>query len=243
MISLLWILGAVALVLLALIFYPNRRPTIKKSVMPTEHNRERSDLISTIILPPLDPIPRAADGAVAKWLILDLQTTSLNVLEGREARIVEASWALLDGDYKLISRHTYRVQQQVRSSLEAVHVHGITDTLHTPFSITEEELLERWFSLLPKDVTLVGHNITFDLAILLGTVRRLAPQRVAQLEELPTFCTMTFLCSSPESRYPRLVHLTEELTGISPQSFYSLHPVSWRNVYFTRLCLIHLNSQ
>lgn len=243
MTSLLWIIGAVALVLLALILYPKRRrPIAKKNRVATPSKPARATQSPPIPLPPLDPIPKAKETAVAKWVILDLQTTGLNTNEGKEARIVEASWAILDEDYRLITRHTYRVRQQDASSPEAVHIHGITDTLHTPFSITEEELLERWFSDLSEDITLVGHNIAFDLAILLGTVRRLTPERIAPLEKLPTFCTMTYLCTSPEIRYPRLVHLTEELTGIPPQLFFTLHPVSWRNVYFTRLCLIHLNS-
>lgn len=242
MAGLLWIIGAVALVLLALILYPKRRVITKNNSVATPPIPVRVAPSSPKPLSPLDPIPKAKETAIVKWVILDLQTTGLNTDEGKEARIVEASWATLDDEYRLISRHTYRVQQQDASSPEAVHIHGITDTLHTPFSITEEELLERCFSDLSEDITLVGHNITFDLAILLGAVRRLAPERVATLEKLPTFCTMTYLCTSPEIRYPRLVHLTEELTGIPPQLFFTLHPVSWRNVYFTRLCLIHLNS-
>lgn len=242
MTTLLWILGAVALVLLALILYPKKKkkPTIINRVPLSDPQEERTVQPTAVRSPLLDPIPRAEEGVVAKWMILDLQTTSLSIEEGEEARILEASWALLDEQYKLITRHTYRVQQEVSSSPEAFRVHGIADTLQTPYSITEQELVERWFSDLTPGVTLVGHNIAFDRAILLGTVRRVAPELVAKLEQLPTFCTMTYLCTSPDSTYPSLVHLTEELTGISPQSFYSLRPISWRNVYFTRLCLLHL---
>ena len=240
MTTLLWILGAVALVLLALILYPNKKPSIKIKTNLSDFQEERAVQPIAIRSPLLDPIPRAEEGAVVKWMILDLQTTSLSVEVGDEARILEASWALLDEDYKLITRHTYRVRQEVSSSPKAFRVHGIADTLQTPYSITEQELVERWFSDLTPGVTLVGHNIAFDRAILLGTVRRVAPTRTAELEQLPTFCTMTYLCSSPDSPYPSLVHLTEELAGIPPPRFYSLRPVSWRNVYFTRLCLLHL---
>ena len=241
MTTLLWILGAVALVLLALILYPNnKKPSIKIKTNLSDFQEERAVQPIAIRSPLLDPIPRAEEGAVAKWMILDLQTTSLSVEVGDEARILEASWALLDEDYKLITRHTYRVRQEVSSSPEAFSVHGIADTLQTPYSITEQELVERWFSDLTPGAILVGHNIAFDRAILLGTVRRVVPTRTAELKQLPTFCTMTYLCTSPDSPYPSLVHLTEELAGIPPPRFYSLRPVSWRNVYFTRLCLLHL---
>lgn len=242
MTTLLWILGAVALVLLALILYPNnKKPSIKIKTNLSDFQEERAVQPIAVRSPLLDPIPRAEEGAVAKWMILDLQTTSLSVEVGDEARILEASWALLDEQYKLITRHTYRVRQEVSSSPEAFRVHGISDTLLTPYSISEHELVDRWFSDLTPGAILVGHNIAFDHAILLGTVRRVAPTRTAELEQLPTFCTMTYLCTSPDSRYPSLVHLTEELAGIPPQRFYSLRPISWRNVYFTRLCLLHLN--
>lgn len=243
MTTLLWILGAVALVVLALILYPKKKkkPTIINRVPLSNPQEERVAQPTAVLSPLLEPIPRAeGEEVVAKWMILDLQTTSLSIEEGKEARILEASWALLDEQYKLITRHTYRVQQEVSSSPEAFRVHGITDTLRTPYSITEQELVERWFSDLTPGVILVGHNIAFDRAILLGTVRRVAPTLVAKLELLPTLCTMTYLCTSPDSTYPSLVHLTEELAGIPPQSFYSLRPISWRNVYFTRLCLLHL---
>ena len=242
MTTLLWILGAVALVLLALILYPNnKKPSIKIKTNLSDFQEERAVQPIAVRSPLLDPIPRAeGDRAVAKWMILDLQTTSLSVEVGDEARILEASWALLDEQYKLITRHTYRVRQEVSSSPEAFRVHGISDTLLTPYSISEQELVERWFSDLTPGAILVGHNIAFDRAILLGTVKRVAPTRTAELEQLPTFCTMTYLCNSPDSRYPSLVHLTEELAGIPPQRFYSLRPISWRNVYFTRLCLLHL---
>lgn len=243
MTTLLWILGAVALVLLALILYPNnKKPSIKIKTNLSDFQEERAVQPIAVRSPLLGPIPRAeGDRAVAKWMILDLQTTSLSVEVGDEARILEASWALLDEQYKLITRHTYRVRQEVSSSPEAFRVHGISDTHLTPYSISEQELVERWFSDLTPGAILVGHNIAFDRAILLGTVRRVAPTRTAELEQLPTFCTMTYLCTSPDSRYPSLVHLTEELSGIPPQRFYSLRPISWRNVYFTRLCLLHLN--
>lgn len=242
MTTLLWILGAVALVLLALILYPNnKKPSIKIKTNLSDFQEERAVQPIAVRSPLLDPIPRAEEGAVAKWMILDLQTTSLSVEVGDEARILEASWALLDEQYKLITRHTYRVRQEVSSSPEAFRVHGISDTLLTPYSISEHELVDRWFSDLTPGAILVGHNIAFDHAILLGTVRRVAPTRTAELEQLPTFCTMTYLCTSPDSRYPSLVHLTEELAVIPPQRFYSLRPISWRNVYFTRLCLLHLN--
>lgn len=241
MTTLLWILGAVALVLLALILYPNnKKPSIKIKTNLSDFQGERAVQPIAVRSPLLDPIPRAEEGAVAKWMILDLQTTSLSVEVGDEARILEASWALLDEQYKLITRHTYRVRQEVSSSPEAFRVHGISDTHLTPYSISEQELVERWFSDLTAGAILVGHNIAFDRAILLGTVSRVAPTRTAELEQLPTFCTMTYLCTSPDSPYPSLVHLTEELAGIPPQRFYSLRPISWRNVYFTRLCLLHL---
>lgn len=241
MTTLLWILGAVALVLLALILYPNKKPTIKKRPILSDYQKERIVQPTAARSPLLDPIPRAVgEVAVAKWMILDLQTTSLNTEEGEEARILEASWALLDENYKLITRHTYRVRQEVSSSPEAFRVHGIADTLQTPYSITEQELVERWSADLKPRITLVGHNIAFDRAILLGTVGRVAPHLVTKLEQLPTLCTMTYLCTSPDSPYPSLVHLTEELAGIPPPRFYSLRPISWRNVYFTRLCLLHL---
>lgn len=242
MTTLLWILGAVALVLLALILYPNnKKPSIKIKTNLSDFQEEKAVQPIAVRSPLLDPIPRAeGDRAVAKWMILDLQTTSLSVEVGDEARILEASWALLDEQYKLITRHTYRVRQEVSSSPEAFRVHGISDTHLTPYSISEQELVERWFFDLTAGAILVGHNIAFDRAILLGTVSRVAPTRTAELEQLPTFCTMTYLCTSPDSRYPSLVHLTEELAGIPPQRFYSLRPISWRNVYFTRLCLLHL---
>lgn len=243
--ALLWILGAVALVLLALILYPRQRqkiveravehPEVDKVTPTTVERREPQPLLS--------PIPQAPEEAETSWLVMDFQTTGLSTVPGNEARILEATWLILDAEFREISRHTCRVRQSIKSDPEALEIHGITDTLHSPYSISESELLQRLMADLKPGVTLVSHNMEYDMAILMATFRRAAREYMEEIAQYPTLCTMTYLVTGEQQSYPSLVHLTQQLTGLTPQQFYTLHPISWRHCYFTRLCLIALLSQ
>lgn len=236
---LLWVLGAVALVLLALILSPKRKhhkeiATNAPVLQPIIEQREAPT--------PLPRIEKAPEGEAARWMVIDVQTTGLCTEPGHEDRILEASWLILDEQYREVSHQTYRVKQSVKSSPEALKIHGITDTLSSPYSITEAELVAHLLETLGSELTLVGHNIEFDLSIIAATLRRVTPEHVDQLLRLPTLCTMTYLSKGDDTPYLTLADLTQQLTGTPLRQFRQLYPPSWRNCYFTRLCLIALTS-
>ncbi|MDO5017395.1 MAG: 3'-5' exonuclease [Porphyromonas sp.] len=241
---LLGILGAVALVLLALLFIPTNRGlkrargTVRSGSNPPHQPDEAIRLL---------PIPKAPDTAVPKWCVIDLQTTGLDT---DRDRIVEASWLLMDEAYREIRRSTKLIRQTEIGSPEAIAIHRRTLADLQQLGITEGEWLHSFVTEIPPGVTLVAHNLAFDREILRSTVERIAPEYTNLIDRFEGYCTMMAVKMEAkmeakgieEEGYISLRNLTRRHLGIPDPIFDALTPVSWRNVYFTRLCLQSLNK-
>lgn len=228
------ILCGVSLVLLLALLLPKRK------ARPRDLPKKRSNVANS----PTDfSIAPAPIGAQPKWLVMDLQTTGLSTVKGDEDRILEATWLVLDGAYRLIRRRTIWVQQESLGGEEARSVHHLSGKELERDGVSELDFLTCFFADLPASpITLVMHNAAFDFPILRAMVVRLLPSRVADLDRCPQFCTMKYPVEELGygERYPRLSELSMRLLGISSWQFRALSPVSWRNAYFTRRCLIAL---
>lgn len=223
------VLGAVALFIFLLLWRGRpRRPKVVTDAPLAHPIRE---------VTALPPIPRAEEVAVAKWFVLDLQTTGLSTERGREDLIVEATWLLLDEEYRLMRQKTLRVRQSYSGSQEAREVHGLSEQDLLLYGISETEMVEQLLADLLPDTTIVMHNVEFDRAILLATIERIAPDALKEVASHPTLCTMTYL---PSESYPSLGTLTTSITPFTQAQFRNLRPISYRNAYFTRHCLTAL---
>lgn len=227
------VLGAVALFILFLLWVSPRRR--KQKGLVADASPVVPQAAREVVTVP--PIPKAEHGAIAKWLVLDLQTTGLSTQKGAEDLIVEATWLLLDQQYQLIRRQTLRVRQANSGSEEAREVHGLSQQDLWRYGVTETQLVEQLLADLRPETTIVMHNAEFDRAILRGTIQRVAPYALAEVDSHSTLCTMTYL---PSDRYPSLGALTTSITSFTQSQFRALRPISYRNAYFTRHCLIAL---
>lgn len=229
------VLGAVALLILFLLLVRPHRP--KQKLLTVDAPQKVLHPAYKVVAVP--PIPKAESGAIAKWFVLDLQTTGLSTERGAEDLIVEASWLLLDAKYRLIRQRTLRVLQSYSGSLEAREGHGLSVEDLRNHSVTEARFVEQLLADLHPGTTIVMHNAEFDKAILRGTVERVAPDALSIVDSHPIFCTMTFLQSD---HYPSLAILTSSVTPFTQAQFRSIRPISYRNAYFTRHCLIALSE-
>ncbi|MBR8703308.1 3'-5' exonuclease [Porphyromonas levii] len=229
------VLGVVALYILFLLLRQSSSRKFKPK--PTETYKAVPQTRQAAIVVP--PIPHAPTGAKARWMVLDLQTTGLSTIRGAEDLIVEATWLLLDEAYQLIRKRTHRVYQSYSGSQEAQEVHGLSEQDLRRHGITEAQLVEYFLADLLPQTTIVMHNAEFDLAIILSTIERVAPNSLPQVRSHSTFCTMTYL---PLEHYPSLGALTTSITSFTQAQFRALRPISYRNAYFTRHCLIALQQ-
>ncbi len=252
----IWGLGIFAIILALILVFTRKERCLKASekgcrcrhqpqLDEEDYDRERSEnrvlKDNGISIP---SIPIALSGAVPSWMILDLQTTGLSTKSGFEDHIVEASWLLLDEKYHEISRHTVWVKQDSLGGDEARSIHEVSEETLAKCGISERAFLEIFFQELPDKITLVMHNVAFDLPILRSTILRVMPESVERIDACPTFCTMKYLVEEKEclEYYPRLLQLSEYLLAITPTEFYSIRPVSLRNVYYTWQCFVALRA-
>ncbi|MDO5035719.1 MAG: 3'-5' exonuclease [Porphyromonas sp.] len=187
-------------------------------------------------------LERSSTPTKACYAFIDFQTTGLSVVEGDEDRILEASWLVVDEQMLEIRRGLQLVRQPTLGSLEARRVHGITQERIDQFGVDELEMLDELWSSVADVPYWVFHNASFDLAILLGTVRRLRPELEEPILSHPCICTMKYLSLTTESGAPYLglVTLAHDLTGIPWSELTRVDMKSWRNVCLTRLCLFVL---
>lgn len=209
---------------------------------PAQRRRRRPLQAEPVRLQP----PKAPDASgEALFLILDLQTTGLSVETGREDRILQTAWLLLDPLYRELDEGLLLVDQTDAGSPEAQQVHHLREESIHRRGVTEAELLERLVPALERAEVLVCHHVRFDASILLGTLRRVRPGAEPLLLGKRAFCTMELgaFLETEEGRYPSLITLTEELTGISGETVRRVEPVARRNVLLTRLCLEELRRR
>lgn len=150
------------------------------------------------------------------YAVIDLETTGL----GHDARIVSAAWIILDANYVEQDRRYYIVQPApgVVFPEESVRIHGITIEKATnegiPFHIFCYKLGRAIYKY--NCMTLVSHNIQFDVPILLREVER-AHHRVLhrRLCAMSTYCTMLkgAKCMGVR-RWPKLVNLYKHLFNV-----------------------------
>jgi DNA polymerase III epsilon subunit-like protein len=141
------------------------------------------------------------------YLILDTETTGLvPEKEGKyispkktkyynNTRLVELAWIIADEKNEIISKTSIRIKPNgFEIPAKATSIHGITtaEALLTGIHLTQAlDMLHK--DLLKIDETLeciVGHNIKFDLTVLMSEAHRIGNSSLYKLLKKPAYCTM-----------------------------------------------------
>lgn len=197
-------------------------------------------------------IEGAPDGALPFYLVLDFQTTGLSIIPGKEAKVIQAAWLVLDKNFRKIKQRLELVRQDEVGDYEAQRVHHIPLEAVTRYGKGEVTVIREILSDITSSAVIVCHNAEYDLAILRGALARLGLEGMEEtISEKRVLCTMQLWDSLPGDQgvpngYMSLPNLTALLTGAkitaesSGDSRGSL--TAWRNVCMTRACLIRFSS-
>lgn len=158
-----------------------------------------------------------------KILFFDTETTGLPKSPNASytdidnwPRLVQLAWLVYE-DGKLISQKDIIVKP-IGFSIpnSATSVHGITNELANEQGIKLEEALKQ-FSLISKSVdAIVGHNIDFDINIIMCEFHRLGlKSNLFSLPKIDTMMESIDFCAIPNRysgyRYPKLLELYSKL--------------------------------
>jgi DNA polymerase-3 subunit alpha/DNA polymerase-3 subunit epsilon len=153
------------------------------------------------------------------FLFVDTETTGLSPT----SRIVSVSWAVFDGSQTQISCQHHLVQPiGFTIPASATRVHGITTDRAQRTGLPLQTVLQALNADINscKPSLCVGHNISFDLPILLNEYRN--AQVEDRLSVLPSYCTMrnsVHICRLPRRhggayKNPSLSELHKHLFGV-----------------------------
>lgn len=211
----------------------------------------------------------AMSKAGQRILYFDTETTGLPFKPGDPQRygrthntggypkLVQLGWILTDGNDKVISEHCHIIRPEGFSiPEESSSVHGIT----TDIALKEGKALRDVLLLISKDIlqanVLVGHNIDYDVQVLVGELRRKNRKEPLQkLTEIPVidtmkssvrFCAIPFPEGQPRKydtgcdyKYPKLRELHFKLFGTE---FENAHD-ALADIRATRKCFVELQKQ
>lgn len=126
-----------------------------------------------------------------KYLVLDTETTGLPS-ESFLPHIVQLSMVLFEEDVSKYYDEIIYIEEDVLLTEESVAIHGITRDMIRNGGKNINEGLDWLFEVLYEgDVTIVGHNIDFDIYMIkLALQREQQLDLITLLENTPTICTM-----------------------------------------------------
>lgn len=93
------------------------------------------------------------------YLIGDTETASL------QGGVAELAWLWIDETFKVYDAQCYRVNPQRKIEPEAQAIHGISDA-----DVADCPTLKQVTAGFKSKVDMIGHNISFDLRMLHGTI-------------------------------------------------------------------------
>lgn len=175
---------------------------------------------------------------------------------GGYPKLVQLAWILTDGDDRVLSEHCHIIRPEGFSIPEETSsIHGIT----TEVALKEGESLGDVLLLISEDIlqanVLVGHNIDYDIQVLVGELRRKNRKETLQkLTEIPVidtmkttvkFCAIPFPEGQPRKydtgcdyKYPKLRELHFKLFGTE---FENAHD-ALADIRATRRCFVELEK-
>jgi len=161
------------------------------------------------------------DGPSNFYLFFDTETTGLprNYNASFEdldnwPRVVQLAWVLVDENKKVIEEKNFIIKPDGFSIPEAsAAIHGITDAKANEFGVSIFEVLNDFNKALQNNnLTLVAHNINFDINVMGAEFLRADTK--TNFMELPQICTMKSsinFCNLPNKKFPKLIELYRQL--------------------------------
>lgn len=111
-----------------------------------------------------------ADG---KYLVFDLETTGLPINRNSAPNdfnnwpyVVQISWLLFDDEHKLLEHSTYYIKQPIEIPIEAVNIHGITNSIMLEKGIAASKVYANFKKVLDNTEYLIAHNLDFEIPII-----------------------------------------------------------------------------
>ncbi|OQV12790.1 hypothetical protein BV898_12917 [Hypsibius exemplaris] len=160
-------------------------------------------------------------------MVLDTETTGFppgappeNILAWTYCRMLELAFHIYRSDGTIHSKEAYLIKPDFDFPIPegALRVHGITKERATADGLDLTTVLEIFHQQLAGVSVVVGHNIQFDVKILLAEICRSGiPGLRQKFEAIPTECTMQMGARvMPNGRRPKLAVLYEECFGGPP---------------------------
>jgi DNA polymerase III epsilon subunit-like protein len=129
-------------------------------------------------------------------LVLDVETTGF-MRKNNPCRTVSICWEIVDNSKKCVStmKNYYIKPDNFTIPQSAINIHGITNE----FAHAQGEPIAFVFAMLAKDMnqykpkTVVAHNISFDMSVILSELTRLQGKGIATmtaLKNMKQYCTM-----------------------------------------------------
>lgn len=159
------------------------------------------------------------------YVIFDTETTGLP--KSRKAtfadiesqpRIVQIAWLQLDKQFKPLSKGNFIIKPNgYEIPNEAIMIHGITNANANENGYEIEDVLNIFDSMISISDYIIGHNVEFDMNILMAEFLRLAKVNTPMFKQ--QVCTMKSavdFCAIPNQRgdkfrYPKLHELYSKL--------------------------------
>lgn len=158
-------------------------------------------------------------------LVLDTETTGFPTYKNAHpfyktyyasARMVELAYVLIDHTTnKIVKEVSFLIKDDDRDSIQNSHIHGITNEMTQQTGVYIDKCLDELYEDLKIVDLIVGHNVQFDMKILLSEIYRQYSQRKKLLGLLylkNTACTMLMgLKYMGVVKYPKLKELYKHL--------------------------------
>ncbi|GAV02665.1 hypothetical protein RvY_13201-2 [Ramazzottius varieornatus] len=178
------------------------------------------------------PLPRSAScncvlSKGASVMVLDTETTGFppkasphDLDSWDKCRMVELAWHMYCPCGQTLSKYAFLVKPDFTYEIPpgAVKVHGITREKALLEGRPIQDIFSIFKTSLDDTSVVVGHNIQFDVRVILAEMHRAKQTALADMfEEIPTDCTMTLGAQTmPSGRNTKLAVLYEECFGEPP---------------------------
>lgn len=160
-------------------------------------------------------------------MVLDTETTGFppkappsDLVAWKFCRMLEIAWHVYEEDGRLIEKQQYIVKPDFSFDIPAgsIRVHGITREKAEKEGYPLDSVLDSFSSSLQCVSAVVGHNVQFDVKVILAEIsRQNRDELFARFRRIPKLCTMEMGKSvMPGGKIAKLASLFENCFGISP---------------------------
>jgi len=197
-----------------------------------------------------------------KVLVFDTETTGLpprNINKYKHGwfnyypNIVQISWIFYDTEKDIfIDNCDYIIKLEDEKLIpeESIKIHNITNEIMNEKGVSIKLALDDFLTLLEETDIIVGHNIAFDLDMVLSEMTRHNFENIDLLKK-QSYCTMKSsvdLCcikkynkynNCYENKYPKLSELHSFLFGYVPNNLHN----SFVDILITLRCYVMMNEK